>query len=69
MSNTHTTRRTLNAMLVAAASSPLLARSSLAAREERSAPRPFRVDIPQAKIDRILAAVREAEWPDRLERG
>jgi hypothetical protein len=32
-----------------------------------SKPRPFRVEIPQAKIDRILARVRETEFPDRLD--
>jgi pimeloyl-ACP methyl ester carboxylesterase len=30
-------------------------------------PRPFRVAIPQATINRILARVREARWPDRLD--
>jgi pimeloyl-ACP methyl ester carboxylesterase len=30
-------------------------------------PRPFRVNIPQATIDRILSHVRETRWPDRLE--
>jgi epoxide hydrolase len=30
-------------------------------------PRPFRVDIPQATIDRILARVRDVRWPDRLD--
>ncbi|MBV9627763.1 MAG: alpha/beta fold hydrolase, partial [Xanthobacteraceae bacterium] len=32
-----------------------------------SAPRPFRVDIPQATIDRILNRVRDTQWPDRLD--
>jgi epoxide hydrolase len=32
-----------------------------------SAPRPFRVDIPQATIDRILDRVRYTQWPDRLD--
>jgi len=57
-------RRTLNGMLIAAASSSLLPSNVFA---QGSAPRPFRVDIPQAKIDRILTRVREAEWPDRLD--
>ena len=32
-----------------------------------SAPRPFRVDIPQTTIDRILHRVRDTQWPDRLD--
>ncbi len=32
-----------------------------------SAPRPFRVAIPPPVIDRILARVRDARWPDRLD--
>jgi epoxide hydrolase len=66
MSKIPTTRRTLNAMLLAAASFPLLSQGQLYA-QASSTPRPFRVDIPQAKIDRILARVRDAEWPDRLD--
>jgi hypothetical protein len=31
--------------------------------------RPFRVAIPKHTIDRILARVREARWPDRLDGG
>src|SRR6516225_7800018 len=58
-------RRALNGMLIAAASSSLLPDSNAFA--QGSAPRPFRVDIPQPKIDRILTRVREAEWPDRLD--
>jgi len=58
-------RRALNGMLIAAASSSLLQDSNAFA--QGSAPRPFRVDIPQPKIDRILTRVREAEWPDRLD--
>ena len=55
-------RRTMNAMLLAA-----LARPALFAQSAVSKPRPFRVNIPQATIDRILTRVREAEWPDRLD--
>ena len=29
--------------------------------------KPFRVNVPQAKIDDILKGVREAKWPDRLD--
>ena len=32
-----------------------------------SALRPFRVDIPQSTIDRILNRVRDTQWPDRLD--
>src|SRR6201981_3800433 len=60
-------RRALNGMIVAAASAPLLPQSNVLAQSANSAPRPFRVDIPQAKIDRILNRVRDAEWPDRLD--
>jgi len=61
------TRRTVSSMLLAAASSPLLAPSPLHAEDAPSGARPFRVEIPQARIDRILARVREADWPDRLD--
>jgi pimeloyl-ACP methyl ester carboxylesterase len=67
MSNTRTTRRTLNTMLLAAASSSLFAQRHIYAEEADAAPRPFSVDIPQATIDRILNRVREAQWPDRLD--
>ena len=49
--------------LLGLASMPLMAP---AARGE-AAPRPFRIAVPQRKIDRILARVREAQWPDRLD--
>jgi microsomal epoxide hydrolase len=58
-------RRTLNAMLLATAASSIAGEG--AALAEGGAPVPFRVDIPQATIDRILSRVREAQWPDRLE--
>jgi epoxide hydrolase len=45
---------------------PLLAPAALGAPGD-SAPRPFRVAIPQRKIDRILRRVRDAQWPDRLD--
>jgi microsomal epoxide hydrolase len=60
-------RRLMNGMLIAAAGSSLLPQSDALAQAADSAPRPFRVDIAQAKIDRILTRVREAEWPDRLD--
>ena len=60
-------RRVVNSMLMAAASSPLLQRQEVHADTAAFAIKPFRVDIPQARIDHILARVREAEWPDRLD--
>jgi epoxide hydrolase len=66
-SNLGPSRRTMLATLTAAMGSPLFSQSNLCAQVVGSAPRPFRVDIPQAKIDRILTRVREAEWPDRLD--
>jgi epoxide hydrolase len=60
-------RRTFNSLLLSAAGTPLLAQKPLNAQAVARAPRPFRVDIPQAKIDRILSQVRDAEWPDRLD--
>jgi pimeloyl-ACP methyl ester carboxylesterase len=73
MSSAHTqydprpSRRILNAMLLAGLGPSLLRPSNLFAQGAASAPRPFRVDIPQAKIDRILSRVRDTEWPDRLD--
>jgi hypothetical protein len=52
-------------MLLATAASSILGQGSALA--ESANPTPFRVDIPQATIDRILTRVREAEWPDRLD--
>jgi epoxide hydrolase len=60
-------RRTMNAIFLAALGSPLLPQPTLFAQGTASAPSPFRVNIPQATIDRILTRVREAEWPDRLD--
>jgi hypothetical protein len=59
-------RRTFNALLLSVGAPPL-APAALHAQAPPSAPRPFRVEIPQAKIDRILSQVRDAEWPDRLD--
>src|ERR1700693_1068486 len=61
-------RPTLHAILLGAATVPLLPWDRPNAQgTSTSAPRPFRVDIPQATIDRILNRVRDAEWPDRLD--
>jgi epoxide hydrolase len=62
--NSVQSRRTLLATVLAATASPLLPDGSLNA---QSGPRPFRIDIPQATIDRILNRVREAQFPDRLD--
>ena len=45
--------------------SPLASDSATAA--ESTGPQRFRVAIPQQKINRILARVRDAQWPDRLD--
>jgi hypothetical protein len=60
-------RRTLLETLFAAGTAPLLPESRADAQAPGSAPRPFRVNIPQATIDRILNRLRETRWPDRLE--
>ena len=60
-------RRTLLETLVAAGSLPLLAGAGADAQIPGGAPRPFRVNVPQATIDRILNRVRDTRWPDRVE--
>jgi hypothetical protein len=60
-------RRALLETFLAADSVAPLAESRPYAQAPGAAPRPFRVDIPQATIDRILNRVRDARWPDRLE--
>lgn len=55
------TRRTLLTLAPASLTMPLMSDTN------GSAPRPFRVAIPQKTIDHILARVREARWPDRLD--
>jgi microsomal epoxide hydrolase len=56
-----TSRRALLRLLPVPLGLPLLAQA------QRTAPRPFRVEIPQATIHRILNRVKEARWPDRLD--
>jgi pimeloyl-ACP methyl ester carboxylesterase len=63
----HLSRRALLETFLAAGTVPLLAESGAYAQAPGVAPRPFRVDIPQATVDRILNRVRETRWPDRLE--
>jgi pimeloyl-ACP methyl ester carboxylesterase len=60
-------RRALLETFLAAGSLPLLVESRADAQVSGAAPRPFRVNIPQATIDRILNRVRETRWPARLE--
>jgi epoxide hydrolase len=60
-------RRAINSMFLAGLGSPLLPQAALFAQSGGTAPRPFKVNIPQATIDRILTRVREADWPDRLD--
>jgi len=66
-SNGRPSRRVMLATLLAAAGSSLLQQRDLYAQVAGSAPRPFQVNVPQAKINHILARVRETEWPDRLD--
>lgn len=69
ISTSHLARRTLLKAFLAAPSFSLL--EERAYTQATNAPaagvKPFRVNIPQAVIDRILTRVREAHWPDRLE--
>ena len=73
MSITHThfdlrlSRRTLSSLFLAGLGSPLVPALDLLAQGAPSNPRPFRVEVSQATIDRILNGVRDAQWPDRLE--
>jgi microsomal epoxide hydrolase len=54
----------LGRTVAGALSAPFLA-SAVAS--DPTAPRVFKVGIPQQKINRILARVRDAQWPDRLD--
>ena len=60
-------RRTLSALFLAGLGSPLVPALDLLAQGTSSNPRPFRIEVPQATIDRILSGVRDAQWPDRLD--
>jgi len=60
-------RRTLLETLVTTGAVPLLAEGRSEAPATNAAPRPFRVNVPQAAIDRILSRVRETRFPDRLD--
>jgi pimeloyl-ACP methyl ester carboxylesterase len=67
ISNGYISRRALLGGFLGARSVPLLAATSGHAQDVHSTPRPFRVEIPQVTLDRILQRVREARWPARLE--
>lgn len=60
-------RRTAGAMILGTVGSLLLPQHTLFAEISASRLKPFRVDVPQGKIDHILKRVREAYWPERLE--
>jgi len=66
---THFSRRALLEILLAAGSLPLLAETRADAQVSGAAPRSFRVNIPQATVDRILNRVRDTRLPDRIETG
>ena len=55
------TRRTLLSLL------SVQCGAVLEADAQSPSPRPFKVAVPQATIDRILARVRSARWPDKLD--
>jgi hypothetical protein len=63
----HFSRRELLESFLVASCVPLIAEGGAQTQVPGAAPRPFRVDVPQATIDRILNRVRETRWPDRLE--
>jgi pimeloyl-ACP methyl ester carboxylesterase len=60
-------RRTAGSMMLGVIGSLLLPQHNVFADAGSPRLKPFRVSIPQAKIDHIIKRVREAEWPDRLD--
>jgi pimeloyl-ACP methyl ester carboxylesterase len=56
-------RRTLNAV----GGTSIVGQPNVLAEGASPAPKPFRVDIPQTTVDRILNRVRDAQWSDRLD--
>jgi pimeloyl-ACP methyl ester carboxylesterase len=60
-------RRELLGTALAVGTLPVLAEFRADAEPASAAPRPFRVDIPQATIDRILNRARDTRFPDRLD--
>src|SRR5205807_4853973 len=65
--NRNLSRRAVLAMPLLAAALPILEQPSLASEVHGTAPRPFRVNIPEATIRHILNRVRDTRWPDRLD--
>ena len=63
----HYSRRTAASMILGTIGSLLLPRQDLLAQSGGPRLRPFRVNIPQSKIDHIIKRVREAQWPDRMD--
>jgi pimeloyl-ACP methyl ester carboxylesterase len=64
---TRYSRRTAGSMILGTIGSLLLPQHDLFADSSSPRLKPFRVNIPQAKIDHIIKRVRETEWPDRLD--
>jgi pimeloyl-ACP methyl ester carboxylesterase len=60
-------RRTAGSMILGTIGSLLLPQHDVFAKSNSPQLRPFRVNIPQAKIDHIIKRVRAAEWPERLD--
>ena len=60
-------RRTAGSMLLGAIGSLMLPQRGVFADGSASQLKPFRVNIPRAKIDHIIERVRAAEWPDRMD--
>jgi pimeloyl-ACP methyl ester carboxylesterase len=60
-------RRTAGSMILGTIGSLLLPQNNLLAQSGAPRLKPFRVNIPRAKIDHIIKRVREADWPDRLD--
>jgi hypothetical protein len=60
-------RRTVGSMIFGTIGSLLLPQHSVFAESSASRLKPFRVDVPQAKIDEIRKRVRDARWPARLD--
>jgi pimeloyl-ACP methyl ester carboxylesterase len=60
-------RRTAGSMIHGTIGSLLLPRQDLLAQSGAPRLRPFRVNIPQARVEHIIKRVREAQWPDRLD--
>src|SRR5438445_11639933 len=69
--NRNLSRRAVLAMPLLAAGLPILEQPSLSSEVkgevQGTAPRPFRVNIPEATIKHILNRVRDTRWPDRLD--